>query len=136
MLDPVISRLTVFPGFFLGTHEEYITIEDGILTFKGSILLGRTTKSFQLKDFVKLLLEKREVLSSDKSMWNIFGSLKTELELSLIDVADKRHVLVRDYLLLSSAYLERQLEEWDFFLNKLTTYTGLPLEKKSVKSVS
>jgi hypothetical protein len=136
MLDPVIGRLTIIPGFFLGTHEEYITIEDGILTYKGSILLGRTTKSFQLKDFVKLFLEKREVLSSDKGKWNIFGSLKTELELSLIDATGKRHVLVRDYLLPPSVYLERQLEEWDFFLQKLTTYTGLPLEKQSVKSVS
>jgi hypothetical protein len=98
--------------------------------------LGKTTKSFQLNKFVKLLCERREVLSPDKGEWNILGQFKNEIELSLIDADGKRHVLVRDYLMTYSTHLERQLEEWDSFLNKLTTYTGLPLEKKSVKSVS
>jgi hypothetical protein len=138
LLDLFLGRDTLLPcfSFFLGTDEEYITIENGVLIVKGSISMGRTTKSFQLKDFVKLLLEKREVSSSDKGKWNILGRLDTEIELSLVTTADQHHVLVKDYLMTPSNHLGRQLEEWDFFLNKLCAYTGLPLEKKSVKSVS
>jgi hypothetical protein len=140
--DRIMTSLP-FLSIFAFYENEYIIIENGILTYVGSIVSGRPRKSFQLKDFDRLLLQKKEVSSSNKEE-NLFiyvavvllpiVRLGTEIELSLIDKAGKHHVLIPRFLINNAApFNTRRLQkEWDSFLKELCRYSGLPLEEMSL----
>ena len=133
-----------FLNIFVFYENEYIIIENGILTYVGSIVSGRPKKSFQLKDFDRLLLQKKEVSSSHKIEKNLFiyvalcllpiVRIGTEIELSLIDKVGKNHVLIPRFLISTAApYNTRRLhKEWKSFLKELCRYSGLSLEETSL----
>ena len=136
-----LNILDIFAVF----ENEYIIIENGILTHVGSIVSGKPRKSFQLKDFDRLLLQKKEVSSFNKGGksdiwillmigWDLDLRIGTEMELYLIDKAGKYHVLIPRFLIDSLApFNTRRLQkEWDHFLNELCRYSGLPLEEGSL----
>jgi hypothetical protein len=136
--DPILGRVmapTLFPfDIVMWIYNEYITIENGILTHKGSIMSGRTKRSFQLKDIVKLMLEKREVSCFDKEgKLNIWGRLGTEIEISLVDTKGKRYILISRFMLNNiSPFMGKVQKEWDNFISDLCKYSGLPLEEMSL----
>jgi hypothetical protein len=129
-------------------EREYIIIENNILTHVGSFMSGRPKKSFQLKDFDRLFLRKKEVSSSNISSpikeENLFiylavvllpvPRLGTEIELSLIDKSGKNHVLIPRFLIHSALpfSVRRLQKEWESFLKELCRYSGLPLEEGSL----
>jgi hypothetical protein len=137
--------LNIFDIFSIFDNE-YIIIENGVLTYKGSFVSGRQIRSFQLNDFDRFLLQKREFSSDNclKKERNFFlflvvgimplARVGTEMELFLIDKAGKHNVLIQRFLISSSMpfSVRRLQKEWDSFLKKLCRYSGLPLEKTSV----
>jgi hypothetical protein len=137
--------LNIFDIFSI-LENEYIIIENGILTYKGSFISGRQIKSFQLKDFDRLLLQKKEVSSDNclKKEGNFIlflvvgimplARVGTGMELFLIDKAGKHNDLIQRFLISSSMpfRVRRLQKEWDSFLKELCKYTGLPLEKTSL----
>lgn len=138
--DPTLGRImATFPfpfNLFMGWLNEHITIDNDIMTLRGSIISGREKESFCLKDIVKLLLDKKEVSCFDREgKLDIWGRLGTEMELSLVDNGGKRHVLIKRFLICDalsfSLITSGGQKEWDRFLSELCRYSGLPLEEIS-----
>jgi hypothetical protein len=133
-----------FPLSFIDfVGNEYIIIENGILTHKGSIMSGRPRNYFQLNNFDRLLLQKKEVsYFKDEGHLIIFmaflilppARFGTEMELSLIDKTGKHHILIPKFLInsLGPFNVRRLQKEWESFLKELSRYSGLPLEETSL----
>jgi len=135
--DPLIGRvisITQLPT--LGIFHDYIIIENGMLTYKGSITSLKNRISFNLENITKLLLRKREVSCWTKEgkldFWVCLQRAGTDIELSLVDIEGKIHVLIpifRFYLMTPYFIIHRQQKEWNRFLSELCKYSGLPLEE-------
>jgi len=133
--DPLIGRyISVLPTLDIFHH--YIIIENGILTYEGSITSFKKRISYELANITKILLRKRDISCFTKEgkldAWVCLQQAGTEIELSLVDIEGKSHVLIptfRFYLMSPNFIVNRGHKEWNRFLSELCRYSGLPLEE-------
>jgi len=124
------------PNPAAGVFHDYVIIEKGMLTYKGSITSLNKNISFNLKNITKLLLRKREVSCWSKGgkldFWACLQRAGTEIELSLLDIEGKVHVLIPTFRFyqLGIEYVNRKGQQiWNRFLNELCEYSGLNIEE-------
>ena len=137
--DPLYGRILAVPlsfplkYFFNSTDYEYIIIKEGKLILQGSTLAGRKAMSFQLKNIDKLILRQREISCFDREGKLKFpGRSGIEMELSLVDVEGKDHVIIPIFLTNSlGPFMKTTQKNWERFLRELQMHSGLPIEETS-----
>jgi hypothetical protein len=134
--DPLVGRVLALPfffpfnRFFAGTDYEYIIIKEGKLILQGSTFSGKKTTSFQLANIDKFILRKRKVSCFDRAgKYNFWGRSGTEVELSLVDIEGKYHVIIPILLINPVGSFLIFQKEWERFLRELRMHTGLPIEE-------
>jgi hypothetical protein len=125
--DPLVGRIISSIPLPISIFNDFLIIENGILTYKHSITSSKTGISFKLTNIIKLLLRKRKVpcLKKDHKL-DIWAGARIEIELSLLDIEGRSHVLI------SKVFIDRGQKNLDRFLSELCKYSGLPLEERLI----
>ena len=125
--DPLVGRIISPTPFPISNFNDYLVIENGMLTYKHSITSSKTVISFKLTNIAKLLLLKKKVpcFTKDHKL-DIWAGARTEIELSLIDIEGRNHVLI------SKVFINGGQKKLDRFLSELSKYSGLPLEERLI----
>lgn len=109
-----------------------ITILNGILTYKESLLASSPSKSIDLSNISKLLVVRTHYSSAKNfSLLNYSFHWSFYLELFLINKNGEKHLLIPSFIDIENIFCRR---EWEKFLNELKRVTCLPLEMIEVKA--
>ena len=121
----IIRPFPVAPAWLPMFHD-YLIIENGILTYKQSMMSIHKDISFNLEDIDKMLLIKKHVSPFEKGgQINREARAGTQVELYLVDNQGKRHMLMLNSL------LGRWQKDWNRFLSELTKYFDITIEEES-----
>ena len=127
MDDPILGRMIAF--FPIPIFCDLIIIENKQLKYIGSKLSTKHNKSFDLTNIKKILLLKKKLTGLTKDYrLDPWGRIGTEVELFLVDINDKRQMLIPKFFI--NVHNMGQ-KKWDRFMNKLCKYSDLPLEESS-----
>jgi hypothetical protein len=125
--DPIVGRTMSPIPIPLKTLNDYLIIENEILRYKGSITSSRAIKSFNLKNIAKILLQKRDFpCLTKKYHYDLWAGGRIEIELSLVDIEGKSHVLIPKF------FIDRGQKALNRFLTELCKYSSLPLEEETI----
>jgi hypothetical protein len=123
--DPIVGRTLMPLPFRILVPRDYITIDNGILTYHNA--MAETATSLTLKDAGKLLVQKRQVSYWDKELrLDLWKRAGIEITLLLIDVEGRDHVLIPPF------FIDRGQRTWNRFLTKLSKNSSLQVEEISI----
>jgi len=125
--DPIVGRTMSPIPIPLRTLNDYLIIENGIIRYIGSVTSSKAIKLFSLKNFSKILLQKREYRCfTSEQHYDFYAGGRIEIELSLVDIEGKNHILIPKF------FIDRGQKALDRFLSKLCKYSSLPLEEEAI----